>query len=67
MMTLRAARINKQLTQKEVAEKLGCTMPTIAAWENGKSKITLDNVKKLLELYEVSIEEIDWPNIGQLK
>ena len=43
-ISLAAARVNAELTQKELAEKCGVSESTIINWENGKS---LPNVKML--------------------
>ena len=43
-ISLAAARVNADLTQKELAEKCGVSESTIINWENGKS---LPNMKKL--------------------
>lgn len=36
-MTLKAARINRNLTAKEAAEKLGISVETLSNWEKGVS------------------------------
>lgn len=43
-ISLAAARVNAELTQKELAEKCGVSESTIINWENGKS---LPNMRKL--------------------
>ena len=43
-ISLAAARVNAELTQKELAEKCGVSESTIINWENGKC---LPNVKML--------------------
>ena len=35
-ITMEAARVNAGYTQQTVADKMGVTRQTIAAWENGK-------------------------------
>lgn len=57
-MTLKAARVNKNLNQNQAAELIGVTKQTICKWENG---ITLPSVKylKLIEqAYEVPYENL---------
>lgn len=38
-MTMEAARVNKKLTQQELAELMGVSRQTIQNWESGKQKI----------------------------
>lgn len=49
-ITLKAARINAGLTQKELAKKLGRSESTIVNWETGKTKISLIDFKKLCSI-----------------
>lgn len=51
-ITLKAARVNAELDQYEVAKKLGVNIATVSSWETGKTKPSLDNFRKLCELYE---------------
>lgn len=56
-ITLRAARVNAGLSREEVAAKLAVNVSTVASWEAGKTKPSLDNFKHLCQLYE-------WPEDG---
>lgn len=46
------------LTQQEVAAKLGITYQAYQAYEHGVNVPTLQNFVKLAELYEVSCDEL---------
>lgn len=46
-ITLRAARMNIPLTQKEAAEHIGVTVDTIGNWERGKSFPDALQIKKI--------------------
>ena len=59
-ITLKAARINKGMTQEEVSRALGVTKKTIGSWENGITKPKLDKVEPLCSLYGVSYDDIIW-------
>ena len=59
-ITLRAARINKGLTQKEAAKNLNVTTKTIASWEKGRTKPGTDKVEKICNLYELKYDDITW-------
>lgn len=51
-------RTKANLTQKELAEKLGVTNKAISKWENGSAKPTTDTLKKISILFNISIEEL---------
>ena len=59
-MTLKAARVNAGLTQKEVAEKLGVSNNTVCAWEKGKSIPSVLMADKLCTLYMVGIDDLNF-------
>lgn len=48
---LRWSRVKRGWTQQELAEKMGVTRNTILAWENEKTAISEENVKKVRELF----------------
>lgn len=43
-------------TQKEVAEKLNISQPSYIRYENGTAEPTLENLVKLAELFDVSVD-----------
>lgn len=51
-------RLNKGLTQIELAKELGVTAFTIHNFENGKSVPRLCNVKKICDYFNVSPKEV---------
>ena len=53
-ISLRAARVNANLTQSEVAKRLRKNKQTIVNWENGKTAIDAANFKALCSMYKVS-------------
>ena len=55
---IKAARIEKKLTQEQVAELLGVSRQTISNWENGKSYPDIISVIALSDLYSVSLDEL---------
>ncbi len=59
-ISLKAARTNVNITQRQAAEKLGVTKDTVAHWENGRSFPNALQIKDLEELYGVKYEEISW-------
>ena len=57
-ITLKAARINCQLTQKEAAEKLGVSEKTLSNYENGVSFPDVPVIQKIELLYNVGYNDI---------
>ena len=51
-------RSNANLTQEELANKLGVTNKAISKWENGKAKPTTDMLKKIAILFNISLEKL---------
>ena len=45
-----------RMTQRQVADVLGITQPSYIRYENGKSEPTLENLVKLADLFDVSID-----------
>lgn len=59
-LTLKAARVNKGLTQGEAAQRLGITVGTLSYYERGVTKPTVDMIEKILALYELHYDNINW-------
>lgn len=57
-ITLASARVNKGLTQTDVAKMLGVSIQTVSLWERKPSIITISNAYKLAELYGVDIDNL---------
>jgi len=57
---MKAARINANLTQAEMASRLGVTKKTIGSWESGKTKPKLDKVEPICALLGVGYDDIVW-------
>lgn len=55
---LKRLRKENNLTQKQVAEKLGIKHQSYQAYENGLSVPTLQNFIKLTKVFEVTYEEL---------
>ena len=55
---LKAARIEKKLSQSEVAEKLLVSRQTIYKWENNICLPDLDNFQRICELYGFNSNEV---------
>lgn len=55
-MTMKAARVNANLTQREAAQALGVDRKTIGSWENGITKPKADKIDEICSLYNVSYD-----------
>ena len=51
-------RENKKMTQNEVAETLGVKAATISKYEAGTLEPNIESLKKLADLFEVSVDEL---------
>lgn len=57
-MTLKSARVNKGLTQKQAAEKIGVTVDTLSNYERGKSYPDVPVIIRIEQVYGVSYSDI---------
>lgn len=60
-ISLKAARVNANLTQEEVAKIIGVTRQTIINWEKGVVIPKIPNLVALSNLYNISIDFIFLP------
>lgn len=56
MLRLKEVRKSKGLTQQDVATYVGISQNNYSYWENGKVKIDNDSIKKLADLFNVSVD-----------
>lgn len=57
-ITLKAARINKSLTQAEAAKMLGISEKTLANYEKGASFPDIPVLKRIEDLYEIPYSDL---------
>ncbi|WP_259713336.1 helix-turn-helix transcriptional regulator [Weissella confusa] len=57
-VTLKALRANNNMTQPQLAEKLGVSVSTVQSWENKGVQPRADQISKLLQLFHVNFEDI---------
>jgi len=57
-VTLKEIRLNKRITQVELAKRVGIRQQTISHYETGRAKPSLDVAVKLAKVLGVSVEEI---------
>lgn len=62
-ITIKSARVNVGLSQKEAADRLGISNKTLGNWENGVSFPPADMIPKICELYNMGYDNLNFlPN-----
>lgn len=59
-ISIKAARVNKEMTQEEAANKLGIDRKTLASWEKHATMPSADKIALICSLYEVNYDNIRW-------
>ena len=59
-ITLKAARVNKNMTQAEAAKALGIAVDTIRQYEAGNTFPDVPMIRKIEDLYSVSYNDINF-------
>lgn len=57
-ITLKAARVNKDMTQKEAAKKIGVSEETLSLWERFKAYPNLKYIPMIEKVYGVSYNDL---------
>lgn len=57
-VTMKAARVNAGLTQKEAGMRLGVSRYTIGSWERGETFPTMKQVKEIEKIYHIPYDQI---------
>ena len=57
-VTLKAARVNKGLTQTEAAKRIGITVDTLANYEKGKTYPDVPVLKKIEAVYGIGYNNL---------
>lgn len=66
-ISIRAARVNVGLLQKEAAEQLGISNKTLGNWESGITFPPADKIPAICELYGVPYDHLNFLPINSLK
>lgn len=59
-ISLKAARVNAELTQKEAANMLGVSNKTLQNWESHTTMPRTDKITSICELYKIQYDCIRW-------
>ena len=57
-ITMKAARVNVGLTQKQAATEMGVSNKTLCSWEKGESYPNAIQIKAICELYNVAYDNL---------
>lgn len=66
-MHIKEMRTRIQMTQTALAEQLGTTQQTIARWENGKTELSVSQLKALAIALHCSVEQLVGPTTNPTK
>ena len=53
---LKLLREQRNVTQSELARKLGVTQQTVASWECGRTEPNIASIKSMSEIFEVGVQ-----------
>lgn len=57
-LKIKELRTEFQITQKELAAKIGNTQRNVCNWENGKSEPDCESIIKIANLFGVTLDEL---------
>ena len=66
-ISIRAARVNMGLSQKEAADRIGISTKTLSNWENGVTFPPADKIPVICDLYGVSYDQLNFLPTDSLK
>ena len=56
MIVLKALRLERGMTQQQVAEQIGVAKNAVSMWETGKRDPSFDKLIKLSDLFDCSVD-----------
>lgn len=61
-LTVKQHRLVREISQEEMAERIGVHVQTYRAWEENPEKISIEKAKKIAAAFDVSPNEIFFAN-----
>ena len=59
-MSMKAIRIDRGLTQADLAKAVGVTKKTVSSWESGKTHPSVDKVDAVCRALNVAYDHVRW-------
>lgn len=56
--TIKMLRINNNMSQEDLADKLNVTRQTISSWENGRTQPDVEMISNIAALFDISVDEV---------
>ncbi|MFZ1806871.1 MAG: helix-turn-helix transcriptional regulator [Cyclobacteriaceae bacterium] len=56
LLKVRAVRKHKNLSQEQLAERIGVEQKTYSNWERGRSELTITNLERIAKALDVPVE-----------
>lgn len=63
--TIRELRQARGWSQEKLAREMGVSLSTVAGLENNRHEPRMEQVRKILELFGITWEEVIWPEKSQ--
>lgn len=61
--TLKQLRLLSTMTAEQIAKEINVTRATLYAWEKGITQVPLIKLRDLLQLYNVTTQDLNWDHI----
>lgn len=59
-MSMKAVRIDRGITQAELAKAINVNKKTVSSWEQGKTRPKLDKIEAICKALNVPYDSIRW-------
>ena len=63
-ISMKAARVNRELTAKQAAQSIGRTEKTLLNWENAVTPVNAHDFYKLCDLYKIDPDYVAVPIVN---
>jgi len=60
-ISLKAARVNVEMTQTDMAKAIGVDISTICSWESGKTEPSASQLRKISEITHIPMDYLFLP------
>lgn len=60
--TIKELRLENNLTQEELADKLFVSWVSVSYWENNRSNVSKKRKNQIAAFFKVNVDDIEWPD-----